>query len=117
MEWKDEGRICAYGCVGDVILELNGKDCPDAGWVLFESTRGSRQDIAGVIGTIDNYVTLKLLRVMNAPRPLRIKGLFTHMNTGEVGGWMLDDVILTGLRISDTGTFIGFRAVARKLDQ
>lgn|GEM_PF-2533235 len=117
MEGKNEGGMCAYGSVGDVILEFDDKNCPDAGWVLFESTRGSHQDVAGVIGTVDNYVTLKLLRFMNALRPLRIKGLFTYVNTGEVDGWRLDGVALTGLQISDTGTFIGFRAVACKLNQ
>jgi hypothetical protein len=117
MERKDEGEICAYGSVGDVVLELDGKDCPDAGWVFFESTRGSHQGIAGVIGTIDNYVTIKLLHFMNTLRPLRIKGLFTYVSTGEVGGWRLDGVVLTGLQISDTGTFLGFRAVACKLNR
>ena len=115
MERTDGGEVCGYGSIGDVILELDGNDCPDAGWVLFETARGYCKDAAGVIGTVDNYITLKLLRVMNARRPLRINGLFKYVNTGEIDRWMLDGVVLTGLQFSDTSTFIGFRAVACKL--
>jgi len=99
--------VRGYRSAADVIFELDEDELIDCGWVIFENRE--LDSVVGIIGTINNYVTLRLLRHMRARRPLRVRGAFD--DAGRTCDVVLDGVIVMGGWFSDESSIIGFRAV------
>ncbi len=109
------GTLRGYRSTGDITFDLDGTVSTDIGWVIFEVSDGSSEG-HGVIGTFNNYATLKLVRFERAQKPCRIHGDFGDGHT-EAQKWLLDDVVLTDVLSDDVTGFIGFRAgVATSID-
>ena len=114
MSIAGEGGLVGYRSVDNVALELDGEDSPSLGWVIFEVAHGDLERTTGALGTINNYETLKLLRLIRAQKTIRIIGVFNGRDVAETSDWMLDLMVGTGVRLEDTSSFIGFRAVASR---
>jgi len=106
---RDDAR--GYRSAADVVFELDEDELTDCGWIIFENREVD--SVIGIIGTINNYVTLRLLRHMRARRPLRVRGTFD--NAGSTYDVVLDGVTAMGGWFSDVSSIIGFRAVVARL--
>jgi hypothetical protein len=114
MVMAGEGALIRYRSVDNITLDLDGKDKSDLAWVIFEVVQGDLARTTGVLGTINNHVTLELMRLIRAQKTIRIKGAFNDRDTGETSDWTLHWIAATGARLEDTSSFIGFRAVASR---
>ncbi|MGZ4852609.1 MAG: hypothetical protein ACXV3D_05410 [Halobacteriota archaeon] len=115
MGFDGEVGLVGYRSVDHINLELDGEDGPKVGWVVFEIAQGDLERTAGALGTINNYETLKLLRLIKANKTIRIRGVFKD-GVSETSDWTLDRIVATGAHLEDTSSFIGFRAVASRAD-
>ena len=114
MVMAGEGALIGYRSVDNIILNLDGKDKPDVAWVIFEVAQGDLARTTGVLGTINNHVTLELMRLIRAQKTIRIRGAFNDRGIGEPSDWTLHLIAATGARLEDTSSLIGFRAVASR---
>ncbi len=100
-----------YRCIGDVIFDLDGTLSSDVGWVLFEVNDEQPDRARGVVGTFNNYATLRLIRSRRTKASCRIRGLFDDGKTGA-NEWLLDNVVFTSALLRDVTGLIGFCASA-----
>ncbi len=105
-----------YRCIGDVIIDLDGTLASDLGWVMFEVSDEQLDRARGVVGTFNNYATLRLIRSRRTKAPCRIRGLFDDGKTG-VSEWLLDDVFFTSALLRDVTGLISFRSRAGYLNE
>ena len=115
MRRDNASDVRGYRSVADVIFELDEDELTDCGWVIFEESDNKLDSVIGtigIIGTINNYVTLRLLRHMRARRPLRVRGAFD--DAGRACDAVLDRVTAMGGWFSDVSSVIGFRAVVAR---
>ena len=114
MVMAGEGALIGYRSVDNITFNLDGKDKSDLAWVIFEVAQGDLARTTGVLGTINNHVTLELMRLIRAQKTIRIRGAFNDRDIGETSDWTLQWIAATGARLEDTSSFIGFRAVASR---
>jgi hypothetical protein len=58
-----------YRSISDVTFNLDGERSTEIGWVVFETIDKQPESCCGVIGTINNYATLRLFRFARTQRP------------------------------------------------
>ncbi|MGZ4920165.1 MAG: hypothetical protein ACXVIE_08760 [Halobacteriota archaeon] len=105
----DEGSVArGYRSVRQITFDLDGTLSDDIGSVVFEVSDGQSGG-QGVIGTFNNYVTLKLIRFERTQRSCCIHGWFDDGKTGT-NAWLLDDLVFTGILVRDANGLVGFHA-------
>ena len=107
----ERSTLRGYRGIGDITFDLDGVLATDIGWVIFEISDGQPDRGQGVVGTFNNYATLRLIRSIRTKIPCRIHGLFDD-GAAEVNKWLLDDVVFTGTLLRDVSGIIGFRTGA-----
>lgn len=108
MSTADVDTRKGYRSIADVTFDLDGKLSTETGWIVFEVSEGQPECCRGVIGTVNNHVTLRLIRFARTQRPWRIHGLFDDGK--QTRTLMLDDVVVTSIFVFDVSAFFGFRA-------
>lgn len=93
--------------ISDVTFDLDGELSTEIGWVVFEVSDEQPELCCGVIGTFNNYVTLKLIRFERSQRPCRVQGFFDDRKQTRTR--MLDDIAFTEILVDVSG-FVGFSA-------
>jgi hypothetical protein len=94
--------------ISDVTFDLDGELSNEIGWVVFEVNDEQPERCCGVIGTFNNYVTLRLIRFARSQRTCLIQGLF---NDGkQTRTRMPDDIAFTEIFVLDESSFVGFSA-------
>ncbi len=96
--------------VDNVLFDLNGDRHVGLGWVVFEMDDGRNEQVSGAIGVNNNIFTLKLLRHLNAQKPLRIVGYFADSMNKDTQSYELDNVMPLSTLFNDEIGFILFRA-------
>ncbi len=111
MGGAEGSTLRGYRGIGDITFDLNGTPTTDIGWVLFEVNDDQLDRGRGIVGTFNNYATLRLIRSTRTKTPCRIYGLFDDGKTRS-NTWLLDDVVFTGMLVRDASGILGFRAGA-----
>jgi hypothetical protein len=94
--------------ISDVTFDLDGELSTEIGWVVFEVNDEQPERCCGVIGTFNNYATLRLIRFARSQRPCRIQGFFDDGK--QTRTHMLDDIAFAEILVLDVSGFVGFSA-------
>lgn len=109
-----EHELTGYRSVDDTTFDLNGELSTEIGWVVVEVSNAQLECCRGIIGTINNYATLRLMRFARAQKACQIRGDFD--NGKQMTTLMLADVVFNAFFVLDTNSFVSFSANVIKAD-